>query len=127
IGSPGSAPEAKSMQAARSRTVRVWNPCTLTGVSHSLDGQILTRPRVGFNPTRPHAAEGIRMDPPPSLPCATGTSRAATAAQDPPLDPAGVRVGSQGLRVGPPAGGSVVATAPNSGVLVLPRLMKPAA
>src|ERR1700728_2664263 len=115
------------MQAARSRTVRVWNPCTLTGVSHSVDGQMLMRPRVGFNPISPQAAAGNRIDPPPSLPCATGTINAATAAQEPPLDPAGVRVTSQGLRVGPQASGSVVGTEPNSGELVRPRLMKPAA
>src|SRR5271170_2350865 len=88
---------------------------------------MFTRPRVGFNPTKPQAAAGNRIDPPPSLPCATGTIRAATAAQDPPLDPAGIFVVSHGFRVGPQASGSVVGTAPNSGELVRPRLMNPAA
>ena len=31
-------------------------------------------------PTRPEWAEGMRMEPPPSLPMAKGTTRAATAA-----------------------------------------------
>src|SRR5271166_3554180 len=114
MGSPGSAPEAKSMHAARSRTVRDWNPWTLTGVSHSVDGHMLMRPRVPFKPTSPQAAAGKRMEPPPSEPCDTGTIKAATAAQEPPLDPAGVRVRSQGFLDGPHANGSVVATAPNS-------------
>src|SRR5580704_2101107 len=111
------------MHPARSRTVRVTNPCTLTGLTHSVDGATLIRPRVGFSPTSPQAAAGSRMDPPPSLACATGVSSAATAAQDPPLDPAGVRLVSHGFRVGPHASGSVVATLPNSGELVRPRLM----
>jgi hypothetical protein len=48
----------------------------------SLGGGLLeTRPRVGFIPTRPHAAAGIRIDPPPSDPVAQGTIPAATAAR----------------------------------------------
>ena len=43
-----------------------------------------------------------------SLPCATGTSPAATAAADPPLDPPVLRVRSHGLCVAPYASGSVV-------------------
>src|SRR5450631_3666314 len=88
---------------------------------------MLTRPRVGFKPTRPQAAAGSRIDPPPSLPCAIATIPEATAAHDPPLDPAGVLFVSHGLRVGPHASGSVVATAPNSGELVRPKLINPAA
>src|SRR5699024_8065899 len=41
----------------------------------------------------------FRRDPPPSLPWATGASPAATATAAPPLEPPGVRVVSQGLRV----------------------------
>ena len=43
----------------------------------------------------------MRIDPPPSLPWASGNMPAATAAAAPPLDPPGVRVGSHGLRVIP--------------------------
>src|SRR5438874_2065520 len=124
--SPGSDPLAKSRHAARSRIERTSNPCTLIGDTHSVPGDTLMRPRVGFNPTTPHAEAGMRKEPPPSVPCATGTISEATAAHDPPLDPPGVRVTSHGFLVGPQAAGSVVATAPNSGVLVRPMLMNPA-
>ena len=45
------------------------------------------RPRVGFRPNSPQHDAGIRIEPPPSLACAAGTMRVATAADDPPLDP----------------------------------------
>ena len=60
----------------------------------------------------------MRMEPPPSLAPAIGTTPAATAEAEPPEEPPGVREVSQGLRVGPPARGSVTLRAPNSGVLV---------
>ena len=43
----------------------------------------------------------MRIDPAPSVAKAIGTSPAATAAALPPLEPPGVRCGSQGLRVTP--------------------------
>ncbi len=48
-----------------------------------------TRPRVGFKPTKPENEEGIRIEPPPSLPAAIGTNLAATLAAAPPLEPPG--------------------------------------
>jgi hypothetical protein len=68
---------------------------------------LVIRPRVGFNPTRPLHDDGMRMDPPPSLPWASGASPAATAAPAPPEEPPQVRAGSQGLRVSPRASLSV--------------------
>jgi hypothetical protein len=59
------------------------------------------RPRVGFNPKIPQQAAGMRIEPPPSLAWATGTTPDATAAADPPLEPPGVWSVFQGLRVGP--------------------------
>jgi hypothetical protein len=41
------------------------------------------RPSVGLKPTTPHSAAGIRTDPPPSTPSATGQSPAQTTAADP--------------------------------------------
>ena len=41
------------------------------GVPSSGAGEI--RPRLGFRPTSPQQAAGIRIEPPPSLPWATGT------------------------------------------------------
>ena len=89
-------------------------------------GPQVLRPRVGLRPNSPQCDAGMRIEPPPSLPWAMGTMPAATAAAEPPLDPPGVRVGSQGLRVGPCSSGSVTAASPNSGVLVLPRMIRPA-
>ena len=57
----------------------------------------------------------MRIEPPVSDPSAPCTSRAATAAPEPPLDPPGTRVRSQGLRVG-----GVTLPQANSCVRVLP-------
>jgi hypothetical protein len=57
--------------------------------SGALDsGAPVTRPRDGFSPTVPQKEDGVRIDPPPSAPCARGTMPAAIAAAEPPLDPA---------------------------------------
>ncbi len=68
----------------------------------------------------------MRIEPPPSLPVATGSIPAATAAAEPPEEPPGVRSRSHGLRVGPLWRGSVVGRIPNSGRLVEPTMTKPA-
>ena len=57
----------------------------------------LTRPYVGFMPTTPQSAAGLRIDPDVSPPVAAITSPAASAAPDPLLDPPGVRERSHGL------------------------------
>ena len=59
---------------------------------------LLTRPMVGRIPTMPFTDDGSRMEPPVSVPSAPRQVRAATAAPDPPLDPAGKRSGFHGLR-----------------------------
>src|SRR5208282_5310712 len=121
-------PAIASSTAAVSRTERLTTPSVASPAQKSpKSGPAETRPRDGLSPTRPHSLAGIRIEPPPSLACPTATIRAATAAADPPLEPPVERVTSQGLRLGPKASGSVVALSPNSGVLVLPTLIKPAA
>jgi hypothetical protein len=60
----------------------------------------------------------MRVEPPPSLAVAIGTSPAETAAAEPPLDPPGVRDGSHGLRVIPHAFVFVKLSVPNSGAAV---------
>ena len=57
---------------------------------------------------------------------AIGTMPEATAAAEPPLLPPGMQSVFQGLRVGPQASGSVMPLAPNSGVLVRPKITVPA-
>src|SRR4029453_9460843 len=74
----------------------------------------------------PHRAAGWRIDPPVSVPIPSGAWPAATAAADPPLEPPGTRVGSQGLRVVPNPEFSVEEPMANSSMLVLPRITTPA-
>ena len=83
------------------------------------------RPRDGFTPNRPQQEEGMRIEPPPSLAWAKGTTPAATAAAAPPEDPPEDREGSHGLRVAPKARGSVVGRKPASGVADLPITLTP--
>ena len=68
----------------------------------------------------------MRTEPPPSEPCASGSTPAATAAAAPPDEPPGVREVSHGLRHAPFSSDSVTAVMPNSGVLLLPMTTKPA-
>src|SRR5687767_11895071 len=83
------------------------------------------RPRLGLRPTRLHMLAGPRIDPPPSLPCATGTMPAATAAAEPPLEPPAECSRFHGLRVAPYASGSVVARIASSGMFVRPSGTRP--
>src|SRR5689334_12987532 len=112
---------------AVSRTVRDTTPWTAAPCMGSpCAGPDGVSPRPGLRPTSPQQAAGMRIDPPPSLAPAHGTTPAATAAADPPDEPPGVRSGFHGLRAGPHATGSVMPFAPNSGVLVLPNTTSPA-
>src|SRR6476646_2928700 len=88
-------------------------------------GAAETRPRDGLIPKRPQQAAGIRTEPPPSDPCASGSTPAATAAAAPPDEPPGVREVSHGFRHAPFRSDSVTAVTPNSGVLLLPITTKP--
>jgi hypothetical protein len=57
----------------------------------------LTLPYVGLRPYTPQHAEGMRMEPPVSVPTAKSTSCNATATADPLEDPPGTRPGARGL------------------------------
>src|SRR5688572_6516471 len=74
----------------------------------------------------PQSAAGCRTEPPVSEPRAIGAMHAATAAALPPEEPPAVRVGSQGLRVGPKAEFSVDEPIANSSMLVVPIGTAPA-
>src|SRR6478735_6075575 len=84
-------------------------------------------PYVGFTPTVPVTAPGWRIEPPVSVPSASGASYAATAAALPPPEPPGMRSRSHGLWVLPYAECSVDDPMANSSMLVLPRIGRPAA
>src|SRR5579885_2016130 len=123
----GAGPAVGSSNAALSRTERV-TACSTTNppMISPRSGASVMRARVGFSPKTPQHEAGMRIDPPPSFACAIGTMPAATAAQAPPLEPPAVRVVFHGFRVGPKSRGSVVASRPNSGVLVFPTMIRPA-
>src|SRR3954454_11871507 len=95
-----SAPAMALSIIAASRTVLVIGPrCERSPTA--LGGNCGTRPNDGFNPKMPQNAAGMRIEPAPSLPCASGPRPAATPGTAPPLDPPGVFVRSQGLKEGP--------------------------
>src|SRR6476661_505754 len=101
-------------------TVLVSGPAVPSAHHRCGCGAVVTRPRWGLRPKSPQQALGMRIEPPPSPPIPTGTIPLATAAAVPPLEPPGVRVRSQGLRVRPREALSVYGNAPNSGIVVLP-------
>ncbi len=70
----------------------------------------------------PVTAAGWRMEPPVSVPMASGAWKAARAAEEPPPEPPGILVRSHGLPVGPYALFSVEDPMANSSMLVLPRM-----
>src|SRR5579859_6907580 len=75
----------------------------------------------------PQNEAGMRIEPPASVPTASGQVPDKTATALPPLLPPGVRARSHGLRVIPVSGESVQPFQPNSGVVVLPKKTAPAA
>jgi hypothetical protein len=107
-----------------SATVRVSTPLVASPSRSTIP--LVTRPRVDLSPTSPLHDDGMRIEPPPSLPWAMGAIPEATAAPAPLDDPPGVRSGSHGLREMPRASLSVKGTVPNSGVVVLPSSTNPA-
>ena len=106
-GSPTARPAITSSSAAASRTVRASEPLVARPTGSPYVGAPEMRPRDGLRPTTPQQLAGIRIDPPPSEPWATGTSPAETAAAAPPLEPPAIRVVSQGVTAGGAPSGSV--------------------
>ena len=68
----------------------------------------------------PVSAAGWRIEPPVSVPSASGAPPSATVAAEPPEEPPGARPVSHGLRVGPNAECSVEDPIANSSMFVLP-------
>src|SRR5690625_78932 len=87
--------------SAASATVCASGPFSLIPPQESVPIWAGITARPGLIPNRPVLAAGIRIDPIPSLPCATGTMPLATAAALPPEEPPGVRSSAHGLRVVP--------------------------
>ena len=96
-----------SRSSAASATFLAIGPATPSPARVAKPGPAGTRPRDGLTPTRPHAAAGMRTEPPPSEPGANGSIPDATAAAAPPLEPPAPSAGFHGFRVGGPASPSV--------------------
>ena len=111
--------------SAQSSAVRAIGP-VLERSPVSEGGQAGTRPNVALRPTRPLKLDGMRTEPPPSVPMAIGPSPAATAAPAPPEEPPGVRSRFQGLRVMPFRGESVTPLWPYSELVLWAKTMAPA-
>src|SRR5688500_16713908 len=77
-------------------------------------------------PVTPHSAAGWRMEPPVSVAVAKGARRAATAAAEPPEEPPGTRLGSQGFLTGPYQLVSFDEPIANSSMFALPIITIPA-
>src|SRR5260363_118580 len=126
-GSPGSGPVMTSSASAVSRTLREITPSLEAPYQYSpKPGPEDTRPRDGFSPNRPQQAAGMRMEPPPSLPAAIGTTPEATAAAAPPLEPPDTCAAFQGLLTRPKARESDTPFSASSGRFVLPKITRPA-
>ena len=89
------------MTIALSVTVRVIGPTVSRLLDSGNTPRLLILPKVGFSPTMPQADDGIRTEPPVSLPSAAMHCPEETAEPEPPLEPPVMRVVSQGLRAGP--------------------------
>ena len=123
---PGPASSVSANIAAESRMLRLSTCSTPISETRTWSRVPTMRPRDGFSPNSPQQDAGMRIDPPPSLAWAKGTTPAAVAAAAPPDDPPEDRDRSQGFRVGPKPVGSVVGRKPYSGVEDLPITLTPA-
>ena len=87
------------------------------------------RPKVTLSPTSPLKAEGMRTEPPVSLPMPAGARRAATATPVPLEEPPGVRwvLRSHGFQGAPISGLVPQPPKANSTMCVLPSGTMPAA
>src|SRR6201992_1414924 len=86
-----------------------------------------SRPREGFSPTSPLQDAGIRIEPPPSLAWAIGTTPAATNAPEAGDDAPAVWSVFPGVRACPSRGCAAEALKPYSDIWVLPNGVIPVA
>src|SRR5919199_964509 len=96
-GSRASGPAIARSISAASRTVRDIGPGCEVAAHGSAWGAL---PSDGLKPTIPQNEAGMRIEPAPSVPWASGPNPDATAAAAPADDPPEVRSNFQGLRQG---------------------------
>jgi hypothetical protein len=88
MNSPGAPPRQWSTKLAMSRTVRLMAPWVETRPDRSdRFGAIENTPREHLRPMAPLTPAGMRMEPPPSVAWAMGTTPAATMAAEPAEEP----------------------------------------
>jgi hypothetical protein len=126
-GSTASGPAITSSASRMSATSRAIGPEWPSSDQPPKPGPCGTSPKVGLNPATPQSAAGNLIEPPPSVPMLSAPQPEATAAALPPDEPPGVKSRFHGLRVTPQSGLSVTVLWQNSGVVVLPMTMAPAA
>jgi hypothetical protein len=81
--------------------VRAIGPTVSKLAASGKTPSVETAPRAVLSPTTPQAAAGMPHRAPVSVPSASGTMPAASAAALPLLEPAGDAVGRGGLTVSP--------------------------
>src|SRR5258707_15586030 len=113
-GSPGPGPVVQSSMRAESRTLRLTT-CPADRPPHPSPASGAIDTRDGLSPNRPHCAAGMRIEPPPSVACATGRMPAETAAAAPPEEPPGEYSRFQGLWQEPQRRGPGLGVRPDSG------------
>ena len=101
IGSSGSWPAITAKMRATSETRRAIGPSVSNQADTGIEPRQDIRPIDGLRPATPQNAAGRRIDPPVSEPIEPTHIPAASDAPDPPLEPPGIRLVSQGLRTGP--------------------------
>ena len=104
-GIPATTPSSSAAWATVRARIPTWSHVGASGCT-PVTG---TSPAVGFSPTTPQYAAGIRTEPPQSVPIASSHTPAPTSAAEPPLEPPEVRSGSRGFRVMPNAGATLPA------------------
>ena len=129
VGSRGSGAASAFSISAQSSTERAIGPIESSVQLSSMVPESPMRPNVTFRPTRPLKAEGMRTEPPVSLPMPAGVSRAATATPVPLEEPPGTRwvLRSQGFHGAPISGLVPQPPKANSTMCSLPSGIMPAA
>ena len=105
VGSPSAGPRRTSRKRAASATVVASKPSVEKSIHEGI-GSPPSGPLVGFRPTSPQKAAGIRIEPPPSVPVASGaspgsdrrTAAAARASRGPVGGPGTLRRAEEAVR-----------------------------
>ena len=87
-GSPGTGPASSDSKMRTSAIDVASGPNVERSIQSGMGSRPIT-PFVGLSPARPQNDAGIRIEPPPSVAVAIAAMPAASAAPEPPLEPAG--------------------------------------